>query len=1017
MLAAWVSAPFLGINVKADGTPVVDVKTATLTSPSGTTNPHGNATWELYQSGNRELEIEVEDLSLAEGTSLVIVIDNNIAGTAPVDNRGRAKLKLRTEHGEPVPPVNDGSMVDVLNGSTVLVHGVFGNGNTTPSPTSTPSVTPSGTPSGTPSVTPSGTPSGTPSNTPSPSPTGTATGTPSPSPTGTPMIVRSAILRAPGGTVNPHGAAVWQFYSNGNREIEIELEDISLAIGTVLDFVVDGSVIGQAPVDDRNRAKLKLRTENGQTVPVVNDGSTVEVRNGGTILANGVFGGGPTPTVTPTGTPSGTPSVTPSGTPSGTPSNTPSPSPTGTGTGTPSPSPTGTPMIVRSAILRAPAGTVNPHGHAEWQLYGNGNREIEIEVEDLSLAMGTVLDFVVDGNVIGQAAVDDRNKAKLKLRTENGQVVPFVNDGSTVEVRNAGSVLVNGVFGAGPTPSVTPTGTPSGTPSVSPTGTPSGTPSQTPTGTPSGTPSVTPTGTPHNENELFAALTGSTINGVLPIGFAEYEVHSSRTELEVTVRQVNLAAGTSLSVIVDGTPVGNIVLQNGEGRLRLRSDNGQTVPVVMAGSAISVNDSSSAILAGTFGSMGTPTPSPTGTPGGTPSPTPFGRSFEAHLDGSQMDPPVSTAGRGEIKVVLTANETQATVFGEFHNLTSSETGARIETTGVTPETIVDLGVVGGTNGRFAPVSVPVTAAQVQQLRAGMWSAVITTVNNPAGEIRGGFRNHSRHSDFDGDGSHDFALFRPSTATWFIQNTSGFSAIAYGSPSDKLVSGDYDGDGRSDAAVYRDANGLGVWDIQRSSDGGSTAVQFGLTSDIAVRADLDGDGRLDLVVYRASQGIWYIRESSGSADRTVRFGVAEDIPIPMDMDGDGRDDIAVYRPSLGMWFWTVGSTTARFGAANFGTSTDTPVKGDFDGDGRADITVYRPSNGVWYTLRSSDGQVRAVQFGSATDIPVAGNYDGDGQTDIAVFRPSTGNWYILRSSDGQVQSAHFGTSGDIPAIAR
>src|SRR3954451_14515872 len=62
LLAAWVSAPFLGINVKADGTPVVEVKTATLTSPSGTANPHGTATWELYQSGNRELEVEVEDL-------------------------------------------------------------------------------------------------------------------------------------------------------------------------------------------------------------------------------------------------------------------------------------------------------------------------------------------------------------------------------------------------------------------------------------------------------------------------------------------------------------------------------------------------------------------------------------------------------------------------------------------------------------------------------------------------------------------------------------------------------------------------------------------------------------------------------------------------------------------------------------------------------------------------------------------------------------------------------------------
>ena len=863
LLAAWVSAPLFSSSVKADGTPVVEVKTATLRAP-GAVNPHGVATWQLYQSGNRELEVEVEDLNLAQGTVLTVVLDNNIIGTVSVDDRQRARLRLRTEDGQTVPPVNDGSTVDVLNGGALVVHGVFGDGNGTPTPT----VTVTGTPS--------------------PSPSGTVTGTPSPSPTGTPMIVRTASLVAPGNLVNPHGVAVWELFMNGQREIEVEVEDLSLPIGTVLTAFVDGNAIGQMTVDDRRQARLRLSTRDGQTVPFVNDGSTIEVRNGSTIVVSGVFGSG-TPTVTPTGSPSG--------------------SPTGTETETPTPSGT-------------PTGT----------------------------------------------------------ETET------------------------------PTPSGTPTGTETETPT--PSGTPTGTETETPT------PSVSPTGTPNHEFELFAALRGDVINGVLPIGIAEYEVHSSRTELEVEIRQVNLAAGTQLSVIVDGTAVGTITLQSGgEGQLRLRSDNGDTVPVIVVGSTITVNNGGTAILSGTFGANGTPSPSPTGTgtPNGTP--TPFGRSFEAHLNGANMVPPVSTGGRGEIKVVLSENETQATVFGEFHNLTSSQTGGRIETTGVTTETIFNLAVVGGINGHFAPVSFAVTAIQVEQLRSGMWSTVITSVNNPDGEIRGDFNHHSRHSDFDGDGSHDFAVFRPTAGTWFIQNSDGFTSIAHGSSTDRLVSGDYDGDGRSDAAVFRNNNGLGVWDIKRSSDGGSTSVQFGLATDIPVRADFDGDGRLDLVVYRASEGVWYIRQSNNAGDRVVWFGVAEDVPMPMDMDGDGRDDVAVFRPSIGMWFWMQGPVSARFGAANFGLSTDIPVKGDFDGDGRADITVFRPSSGTWYTLRSSDGQVRAAQFGMGGDIPVAGNYDGDGKTDFAVFRPSNGNWYILRSSDGTVQSAHFGNTGDLPAIAR
>ena len=147
-----------------------------------------------------------------------------------------------------------------------------------------------------------------------------------------------------------------------------------------------------------------------------------------------------------------------------------------------------------------------------------------------------------------------------------------------------------------------------------------------------------------------------------------------------------------------------VVQSGGEAELRLRSDNGQNVPMVFVGSTIAVRNGGSTILSGTFASFGTPspsqtgtpgntpspsqtgtpgnTPSPsqTGTPGNTPSPTPFGRSFESRLTGSEVAPPVATAATGEIKVTLNADETQATVFGEFHNLSSNQTGARIDAT-------------------------------------------------------------------------------------------------------------------------------------------------------------------------------------------------------------------------------------------------------------------------------------------------------------------------------------------------
>ncbi|MEQ1643720.1 MAG: FG-GAP-like repeat-containing protein, partial [Pyrinomonadaceae bacterium] len=675
--------------------------------------------------------------------------------------------------------------------------------------------------------------------------------------------------------------------------------------------------------------------------------------------------------------------------------------------------------------LAAPNGAVNPHGAATWELYQSGNREIEVEVEDLTLPQGTVLTAFVDGNSIGQLTVDDRQKAKLKLKTEDGQSVPTVNNGSAVQVRNGSTVLVAGVFGGGgatPTPTGSPTGSPS--PSVSPTGSPSGSPSPSPsvspTGSPTGSPSPSPSpsGTP-NAGDLFAGLTGPTLNGVLPNGFASYELHSSRTELEVRVRQVNLPIGTSLSVVVNGNSVGSMSVQSGgEGRLRLRSDNGQTVPVVTSGSTISVRNGSATILSGTFGSMsGTPSPTPTGTPTGSPSPTPsFGRSFESHLTGSGMSPAVNTVANGEIKVSLNAAETQATVFGEFHNLSSNQTGARIETTLGTVITIRDLGVVGGRSGNFPSVTFDVSSAQIQQLRSGLWSAVITSMNNPNGEIRGGFRQRGGGGDLNGDGLNDFALFRPSTGVWYAANTEGFSAQSFGSTTDRIVSGDYDGDGKTDLGVFRNVDGLGVWEIKRSSDGGITSVQWGLASDTPVRGDFDGDGRLDLTIYRPSNGAWYILKSDNTGFTIVNWGIAEDKPVPADMDGDGKDDIAVFRPSTGVWYW-IRSSDAEFTAIGWGLNGDIATPADFDGDGKSDVAVFRPSTGVWYWMRSSDQTFSAATWGLNGDIPVTGNYDADGKADIAVFRPSDGNWYVLRSSDLGFEVFNFGLNGDVPLVAR
>ena len=236
-------------------------------------------------------------------------------------------------------------------------------------------------------------------------------------------------------------------------------------------------------------------------------------------------------------------------------------------------------ILLRTANLVSPTGSINPHGDATYEVYDSGQRELEIEAEDVNAANGTILSFFVDGNNVGQVSLFDQ-RARLRLKTEDGQFVPTVNGGSTVQVRIGATIILNGVFNGGnttPSPTVSPTGSPSPSPSVSPTGSPSPSPSISPTASPSVSPTVSPSPSPTvspspspspNGNNLFAALTGATVNGVLPNGFAEYEVESSRRELEIRVRQVNLPTGTSLNVSVDNVSVGQLVLDRNEGRLR-----------------------------------------------------------------------------------------------------------------------------------------------------------------------------------------------------------------------------------------------------------------------------------------------------------------------------------------------------------------------------------------------------------------------------------------------------------------
>jgi len=256
------------------------------------------------------------------------------------------------------------------------------------------------------------------------------------------------------------------------------------------------------------------------------------------------------------------------------------------------------------------------------------------------------------------------------------------------------------------------------------------------------------------------------------------------------------------------------------------------------------------------------------------------------------------------------------------------------------------------------------------------------------------------ADFDGDGSDDFAVWRPegATAFFFILNSSDstVSTVEFGLNGDEVgIVGDYDGDGKADPAVYRQPGaapfGQTTFFYKGSAGGGEiTFVPWGdnSTEDLrAVRGDYDGDGKHDFVIHRTStinagKGQYVILRSSDSGVEYVEYGNSGDLLFPGDIDGDGMADFIKVRVESGAINWFVmtkdgsridGSPTT-WGTISIAGTSEFAAIADYDGDGKDDLAVYRrdnvdPDNCFYYILRSSDGMLQTYEFGATTDTPV------------------------------------------------
>lgn len=136
------------------------------------------------------------------------------------------------------------------------------------------------------------------------------------------------------------------------------------------------------------------------------------------------------------------------------------------------------------------------------------------------------------------------------------------------------------------------------------------------------------------------------------------------------------------------------------------------------------------------------------------------------------------------------------------------------------------------------------------------------------------------SDFDGDGTADRTMFRPSTGQWFVlqSGSNTLTGTTFGANGDVPIEGDFDGDSRSDFAIWRPSTGQ--WIFNNSSNNSNTFVQLGAVGDKPVPGDYDKDGKTDPAVWRASNTGWYYLESSNNYNtfNVIGYGVSGDIPV-------------------------------------------------------------------------------------------------------------------------------------------
>jgi hypothetical protein len=185
---------------------------------------------------------------------------------------------------------------------------------------------------------------------------------------------------------------------------------------------------------------------------------------------------------------------------------------------------------------------------------------LEVHVENVNLPPRASLSVLIEGANIASLTLNNSGGAEFEFQSNDGAVLPPIADGTRLVITDAaGNTILAGAFSTEPwTPPP-----------------------------------------PPSDSRIEAELAGAAKNGLTPSGEADFRSYADgRRQLDVEVEKLNLPGGTHLNILIDGNPIGEIILNSKmEGEFFANSG----LPAVNKGSRIVITDHQGMmIVGGTF---------------------------------------------------------------------------------------------------------------------------------------------------------------------------------------------------------------------------------------------------------------------------------------------------------------------------------------------------------------------------------------------------------------------------------